>query len=139
MTRLLSRRASISDTCGMRLFLHDNGARLHFATRCYIVCFDPNQVAAAQLAIDSEVEQRQIPDKLSQLQPGADSPDLLHFQRRLRVGELAPCHATRTPTRVDRGFAEARVEYTVRVDGAVDELKVAQSSGSARLGLPSTL
>jgi hypothetical protein len=50
-----------------RLFLHDNGARLHFAARCYIVYFDPNQVAAAQLAIDREVKQRQVPDKLSQL------------------------------------------------------------------------
>jgi hypothetical protein len=44
---------------------------------------ESNQIAAAQLAVDGEVEQREFPGSMIQLQPNPDSPDLFQFERRL--------------------------------------------------------
>jgi hypothetical protein len=49
-----------------------------------------DQVAAAQLAVDAEVEQRQIADAAGQLQCIADGPDMFQPQRRFGADQLAP-------------------------------------------------
>jgi hypothetical protein len=47
----------------------------------HIAYVKPHQVASAQLAVDGEVEQREFAGSMIQLQPYADCPDLLQFQR----------------------------------------------------------
>jgi len=42
-----------------------------------------DQIAAAQLAIDGEVEERKLPDSMFELQSNPDRPDLLQLQRGL--------------------------------------------------------
>jgi hypothetical protein len=48
-----------------------------------------DQVAAAQLAVDAEVEQRQVADATRELQRAANGPDILNPQRRLGADQLA--------------------------------------------------
>ena len=50
---------------------------------------DRDDVAAAELAVDGEVEKRQIAFAVFHLKPGANGPDLAWPQRRLRADELA--------------------------------------------------
>jgi len=49
-----------------------------------------DQIAAPQLAVDCQVEEREVAQVLSQLQADADRPDLLKLQGRLLANELAP-------------------------------------------------
>jgi hypothetical protein len=49
-----------------------------------------DQVAATQLAVDREVEEREVTEPLRQLQANPDRPDLADLQRRLRAGQFAP-------------------------------------------------
>jgi hypothetical protein len=48
-----------------------------------------DQVAAAQLAVDGEVEEGEVAQLVRQLQANPDRSDLPHFQRRLGAGQLA--------------------------------------------------
>src|SRR5215471_5440589 len=54
-----------------------------------IVHTEGGEVAAAQLAVDGEIEQRQVTCMPLQLQPGTDRPHVPRSQGRLRSGELA--------------------------------------------------
>ena len=55
----------------------------------HIVDAKPDQIAAAQLAVDGKVEQRKFPGSMIQLQPNPDGPDLLQLQRGLLAKQLA--------------------------------------------------
>jgi hypothetical protein len=44
-----------------------------------IVDPEAHQIAAAQLAVDGEVEQCELPRSMIQLQPNPDSPDLFQL------------------------------------------------------------
>ena len=48
-----------------------------------------HQIAGAQLAVDAEIEQRQLPRAVLQLQSHADHPDLLELEGCLLSDELA--------------------------------------------------
>jgi hypothetical protein len=48
-----------------------------------------HQITGAQLAVDAEVEQRQLPGSVRQLQADPDGPDFLRLQRGLLTDELA--------------------------------------------------
>jgi len=48
-----------------------------------------DQVAAAQLAVDGEVEEGEVAQPLRQLQADPDGPDLADLERRLGAGQLA--------------------------------------------------
>ena len=66
-------------------FLLLNSCAVHcVAARRYTV-----DVAAAQLVVDREVEQREIPLATLNLQLGSDRPDATWPQRRLRADEFA--------------------------------------------------
>jgi hypothetical protein len=54
----------------------------------HVVNAKPDQIAPPQLAIDSEVEQREFSRSMIQLQPNPDSPDLLQSKRGLLAEQL---------------------------------------------------
>lgn len=56
------------------LLLHDNRSGSNPIALDHIVNLEPDQIARAQLAIDGEVEQREFPGSMAQLQP---NPKLL--------------------------------------------------------------
>ncbi len=68
----------------LRLALKDRSPFLDLTRRHYIYDLHLHQAAAAQLAIDCHVEQREIAMVLSQFKPHSDRPDVLWFQRSLR-------------------------------------------------------
>jgi hypothetical protein len=61
------------------LLLHDDCSGRDVTALHDIVDAKPDQIAPAQLAIDSEVEQREFPGAMIQLQPNPDSPDLFQL------------------------------------------------------------
>ncbi len=48
-----------------------------------------HEITPAEFAVDSEVEQREIPNPASELQPNADRPDFLELERRFRPDQSA--------------------------------------------------
>jgi hypothetical protein len=58
-------------------------------TRCNILDTKCDDIAAPQLAVDCEIEHRQVAYPPVHLQPGTDRPDMLRPQRRLLADELA--------------------------------------------------
>jgi hypothetical protein len=54
---------------------------------------DGDQVAASKLAIDGEIEERQIPIGARHLKSCSDTPDLTRLQRRLLADDTAPSAA----------------------------------------------
>jgi len=63
------------------LLLHDNRTIRDMTALDHIVDAQRDQITPTQLAVDGEVEQRELPGSMIQLQPNPDSPDLL-FQLR---------------------------------------------------------
>ena len=47
------------------------------------------QIASPQLAVDTEIEERQFPHSVEDLKPNADSPDLLKFQWRFLTNKFS--------------------------------------------------
>ena len=79
------------------LLLHDNRARGDVTALDHIVDAKPDQVASAQLAVDGEVEQREFPGSMIQLQSNPDGPDLLQFQRGLLPEQVPLFHEVTRP------------------------------------------
>jgi len=48
-----------------------------------------DQVAGSQLAVDGQIEQRQLPNAIGKLQSNPDGPDVLERERCLLTDELA--------------------------------------------------
>src|ERR1022692_13486 len=71
------------------LLLHDNRAGGDATALDHIMDAKPDQIAPAQLAVDGEVEQREFPGSMIQLQSNPDGPDLFQFQWRLLAEQLA--------------------------------------------------
>jgi hypothetical protein len=71
------------------LVLEDDGAVRDGAAVGDIADTQRDQVAAAQLAVDREVEKSEVAQPLGELQADPDRPDLADLQRRLRAGQLA--------------------------------------------------
>jgi hypothetical protein len=59
--------------------LHDDRPRSDSTALDHIVDAESNQIAAAQLAVDGEVEQCEFTGSLRQLQANPNSPDLLQL------------------------------------------------------------
>ncbi len=70
--------------------LHDSGSGPHPPIQGHIVDPERDQVTGAQLAVESEVEQGQIPDAMSDLEPDPNGPDFFDFESRLGSNQLAP-------------------------------------------------
>jgi len=57
--------------------------------RCDIVHLEGNDITSAQLAIDSQVEHRQVSDATLDLQSRPYRPDVFRSERRLRTNQLS--------------------------------------------------
>jgi hypothetical protein len=69
--------------------LTDVGAVNCIAVGRHVLHAQSDEVATTQLAIDGQIEERQVANAPFQLQPGADGPDMADPQRRLRATVLA--------------------------------------------------
>lgn len=72
-----------------RLFLPDGCAIHRVATRSHIVNADGDDITAAQLAIDRQIEEREVALLALDLQLGPDQPDVARSQWRFGAAELA--------------------------------------------------
>jgi hypothetical protein len=70
------------------LLLHDHRPRHDPSALDDIVDAESHQIAASQLAVYGEVEQREFPGSMIQLQPNPDSPDLFQLQWGLLAEQL---------------------------------------------------
>lgn len=59
------------------------------AVWCDVIDPEAYYIAATQLAIDREIEERQIPRATRKLQPRPDRPDVLRLERWFRSDQLA--------------------------------------------------
>lgn len=71
------------------LLLDHNGAVTDASAGNYIANPNLDHITAAQLAIDGEVEQRSVAQSPMLVEPEANGPDLLLFQRPLRTDKSA--------------------------------------------------
>jgi hypothetical protein len=69
--------------------LADVGSIDGVAVGCYVIHSEGDEIAAAQFAVDGEVEQRQVARAALKLQLGSNGPYVSRSQWRLRTGELA--------------------------------------------------
>jgi len=78
-----------------RLLLHDHRAGPDFRSYNQGADFDLDEIAAAQLAVDRQIEERSVPQTPLPIQKEADRPYLPGFQRAFRSDLLAriPCAA----------------------------------------------
>ena len=88
----------------VRLVLHDHGARQDCLALGDIQDAQAHQITATQLAINSEVEQRQITSFFGKLEPYSDGPDLFEFQRSFLINEPAFVPRSRRPGNFSMGF-----------------------------------
>ena len=79
------------------LLLNDDGTGAYLPANDQVTDFDPDHVAATQLAIDSQVEQRPITQPTMLVKEEADSPNLSRLQRPLRTDfpSNVPCRSVR--------------------------------------------
>lgn len=83
----LSRQLELYGSAGLLLQDHRSGG-CEVAV-AHIADSETNEVAAAELAIDPEVEEGQVAYPLLKLQARADGPDITDAERRLLADQLA--------------------------------------------------
>jgi hypothetical protein len=86
----------------LRLALHHYGPRRDMAAGRNVLNSQPNEVTPAQLAVDGQVEQGEVPEPVPQLQANADGLNLPRLQRRLLTKQFAA---------VPRGMLSAIVSF----------------------------
>jgi alkylhydroperoxidase/carboxymuconolactone decarboxylase family protein YurZ len=75
----------VFDKRGIGEVTADAGEPVH----CHVTDPEADQVTATELAVDGEVEHREVARCMGQLQPYADAPDMLRFQRGLRPDQAS--------------------------------------------------
>jgi hypothetical protein len=70
-----------------RLFLNDGCAVSNTAASADIVDLWSDEITASELAIDGEIEQREVTRSLLELEPHPNCPDIFRLQRTLLPGE----------------------------------------------------
>jgi hypothetical protein len=73
----------------LRLALNDHGARQNLVAMGYIPHMKADQVAASQLAVDGQIEQGQVANRMVVLQVDTDRPDILGLEGWLLADQLA--------------------------------------------------
>src|SRR4051812_28043091 len=63
------------------LVLHDDGARAHLLAVAYVPDLERDEIAAAELAVDAQVEEGKFPNPLLHLEADAKRPDVLELER----------------------------------------------------------
>ena len=96
------------------LLLPDGRSVSGRAIGCHIFNSQPDQVTGAQLAVDGEIEHRQLAHEAVELQVGTNGPDLFRFQGRFLSNELA--------------FVPGLAVEGLRVEGVVNSHLIVPSS-----------
>src|SRR5580700_5485770 len=88
-----------------RFLLDHGGAVRHSATSAHIVDAQPHEIATPQLAIDGQIEKREVAFTSLKLEPDADRPDLLRLERTFLPNEavLIPGNFGKADERGERG------------------------------------
>jgi len=73
----------------LRLPLQHHGTSRYSVALRYVTDAQAHEIAATELAVQREIEERELPSSLGELQANADCPDLLEAQRWLLAHELA--------------------------------------------------
>jgi hypothetical protein len=78
--------------------LNNSSAVANMPSHAYVVDPEPHKVAAAQLAIDREIEQGEVAAMVFELESDSDRPDLLWLKRALLADEppLVPGYLRKT-------------------------------------------
>jgi hypothetical protein len=87
-------------------FLLDHGSTVpYLRSDTYVLHSEPHEVATAQLAVDRDIKQCQVPATVFKLESDADRPDLFWFERTLLADEapLVPGVSSKTNKRWDHG------------------------------------
>src|SRR5690606_4198834 len=71
------------------LVLQDDSSRCDLIPMADVADLQSDQVAAAQLAVDTQVEKCELTHPVLHLEPYAERPDVLEFERRLLPDDLA--------------------------------------------------
>ncbi len=93
--RLAGRFGQLEGNRPTGLLLDDGGAQSHAVAQVDVGNAQPDEVAAAQLAVDRDVEHGEVADATIVLEAGANGPDVLGFERRLRPTIRPWFHDTR--------------------------------------------
>ena len=67
----------------LRLVLHDHGASRHLVAVADVPDLQADQVAAAEFAVDSKIEECQFAHPVLHLKSNLERPDVLELERRL--------------------------------------------------------
>jgi hypothetical protein len=73
----------------LRLLLHDGGSRGNLVSMADVAHPEFDEVAAPELAVYTEIEQRQFANAVRHLQANSKCPDVLEFERRLLSDDLS--------------------------------------------------
>jgi hypothetical protein len=71
------------------LLLQQDGPRCHAVPVADVSSAQPHQVTGSKLAVDGEVEQRQLAATVGELQADSDRPDLFELKRRFLTYKLS--------------------------------------------------
>ena len=73
----------------LRLVLHHHSARCDLIAVAYVLDLETDEVTAAQLAVDSKVEERELANPALHLKADSKCPDVLELERSLLADNLA--------------------------------------------------
>jgi hypothetical protein len=73
----------------LRLLLHDDGPRGDLIAMTDVANLQFHQVAAPELAVNAEIEQRKFTDSVCHLKAHSQRPDVLQLERRLLTDDLS--------------------------------------------------
>jgi hypothetical protein len=69
--------------------LHHDGAACYLVAMTNVPDLERDQIAPAELAVDTQVEERKFPNTPLYLEPDTQRPDVLGLERRLLADDLA--------------------------------------------------
>ena len=83
------RRRDLELHRALGLVLHHHGASCHLITVADVPDLEADEVAAAQLAVESQVEKGKLADPAFHLETNSNGPDVLELERCLLTDDLA--------------------------------------------------
>jgi hypothetical protein len=90
VNRVASLLSNLEPDRPTRLVLPNGRAVDGIAMWCHVLDPEAHHFAATQLAVDREIEERQVPHPPRELQPHPNGPDMLRLQRWL-FGPMSLC------------------------------------------------
>jgi hypothetical protein len=89
LNRIAGRRCDLELHWALRLVLHHHGSGCHLVTVTDIPDLQAHEVAAAKLAVDSQVEECELTHPVFHLKADSERPDVLDLERCFLANDLA--------------------------------------------------